>query len=233
MSEKVVGIIGGMGPAATVDLMQRIIDATPARDDIDHLRVLVDNNPKVPSRIAALLEGGGISPAPCMVDMARGLVTAGAQLLAIPCNTAHHYFEEVAGQVDVPILNLMEVVGDFFSKLQPPPSRIGLLASTAVQRIDLYGPAFAERDMQPLFPGPDRQAQIMLLIRAVKAGADTAAQRAALNAAAEELTEQGADVLLIACTELSILATELRGQLPVFDAAQLLAEEIVRRARGC
>ena len=102
MSEKVVGIIGGMGPAATVDLMQRIIDATPARDDIDHLRVLVDNNPKVPSRIAALLEGGGISPAPCMVDMARGLVTAGAQLLAIPCNTAHHYFEEVAGQVDVP-----------------------------------------------------------------------------------------------------------------------------------
>ncbi|MCF8039781.1 MAG: aspartate racemase, partial [Desulfohalobiaceae bacterium] len=69
MKEKIVGIIGGMGPEATVDLMSRVLKATPAADDIDHIRLVVDNNPKVPSRIKALLENTGESPAPCLQDM--------------------------------------------------------------------------------------------------------------------------------------------------------------------
>ena len=71
--EKVVGVIGGMGPAATVDLMRRVIEATPAADDVDHIRMLVDNNPKIPSRIAALIDGTGESPVPCLIEMAQGL----------------------------------------------------------------------------------------------------------------------------------------------------------------
>jgi aspartate racemase len=221
-----------MGPAATVDLLQRIVAATPAEDDSDHLHVLVDNNPGVPSRIAALLEGSGLSPAPCMVQMARGLVASGARLLAIPCNTAHYYYPEVAGQVSVPVINLLEVVADYLAGLQSRPQRVGLLASTAVQRIDLYGPVLAARGMQGLFPAAALQRQVMALIRAVKAGRDSGEQWAVLEHAARDLSHQGADVLLVACTELSTRAAASSGGLPAFDAAQLLAEEIVRRARN-
>ncbi|RLB91348.1 MAG: aspartate racemase RacD, partial [Deltaproteobacteria bacterium] len=87
-SEKIVGILGGMGPEATVDLMQRIISLTPALDDIDHIRCIVDNNPKVPSRIKAIIEGDGEDPGPCMADMGRRLESWGADFLVIACNTA-------------------------------------------------------------------------------------------------------------------------------------------------
>src|SRR5579863_8958181 len=104
MSEKVVGVIGGMGPEATVDFMHRLIAATPARDDADHLHILVDNNPKIPSRIAALIDGTGEDPTPVLRAMARGLEAQGADFLVIPCNTAHHYLPAIAESVRIPLL---------------------------------------------------------------------------------------------------------------------------------
>ena len=92
-----IGILGGMGPAATVELMSRIIRQTPAKDDRDHLRMLVDNNPKVPSRIEAIIEGTGADPLPELQRMAQGLEAAGADFLIMACNTAHHYHAESGG----------------------------------------------------------------------------------------------------------------------------------------
>ena len=97
----VVGILGGMGPEATVDLMRRVIAATPARDDCDHLHMIVDCNPDVPSRIAALVEGTGENPAPELARMAQRLETAGAGMLAIACNTAHAYADDIRAAVSV------------------------------------------------------------------------------------------------------------------------------------
>lgn len=109
MEEKTAGILGGMGPEATVDLMRRIIAHTDARDDVDHVRCIVDNNPKVPSRIKALLEGDGISPGPCLADMARRLEAWGADFLCMACNTAHMYYGEVKAAVTIPALNMIEL----------------------------------------------------------------------------------------------------------------------------
>ena len=94
-TEMVPGIIGGMGPEATVDLMQRIIANTSAIDDVDHIRCIVDNNPKIPSRIKAILEQGGENPGPSMAEMARRLEKWGADFLVIPCNTAHYYYDRL------------------------------------------------------------------------------------------------------------------------------------------
>ena len=91
----VVGVIGGMGPEATLALMQRVVRSTPATDDADHIHLIIDNNPKVPSRIAALVEGHGKNPAPVLATMAERLEIAGADVLAIPCNTAHTYLDEI------------------------------------------------------------------------------------------------------------------------------------------
>ncbi len=230
--EKVVGIIGGMGPEATVDLMQRVIAGTPAQDDVDHIRMLVDNNPKVPSRIKALIEGTGESPAPCMVEMARGLERQGADFLVIPCNTAHHYYPEVAAAVGIPVLNLVELTANHAKQAQPELSKVGLLASSALQRIHLYEPWFERLDVQVLYPRDEHQQAVMELIRAVKAKRQTPQQIRAYNRAAEDLLEQGAQCLVLACTELSVLGGQLQCPLPIYDAGELLAQTIIREALG-
>ena len=108
--QKVVGIIGGMGPGATIDLMKRIICLTPALDDIDHIRCIVDNNPKVPSRIKAIIEGNGEDPGPCMADMGKCLESFGADFLVIACNTAHYYYDVIQNAVNIPVINLIDIV---------------------------------------------------------------------------------------------------------------------------
>ncbi|MEP0072518.1 MAG: amino acid racemase [Marinomonas sp.] len=228
--EKVVGIIGGMGPEATVDLMQRIINETPAADDVDHIRVLVDNNPKVPSRIKALIEGDGESPAPCMINMAQGLVKQGADFLVIPCNTAHHYYPDVAAAVDIPLLNLIELTAEHVKNVQPNVKKIGLLASSALQIIHLYEPWFAKHDIQVVYPAPEHQEKVMAFIRAVKANKHTSEQLADYHQAAENLASQGAECLVVACTELSVIGDKFEAALPLYDAADLLAKTVVRKA---
>ena len=132
MTEKVVGILGGMGPEATVDLMQRIIRLTPALDDIDHLRCIVDNNPKVPSRIKAIIEGHGEDPGPHMAEMARKLEAYGTDFLVIACNTAHYYYETVKEAVEIPVINLIDLVASHIKQQYPRQDKVGILASPAV-----------------------------------------------------------------------------------------------------
>ncbi|MGF1704641.1 aspartate/glutamate racemase family protein [Enterovibrio baiacu] len=231
-TEQTVGILGGMGPDATVDLMQRIINATPAKDDADHIRLLVDNDPKVPSRIKALIEKTGESPGPYMAKMAQGLEAAGANFLIIPCNTAHKYFDDVVNAVDVPVVNLLDIAAAHVKRTLPEATCIGLLASTAVKITDLYAPACHEQGLEVLFPEPVWQDGVMSLIRAVKANSGTSSMCSVLNIAAESLRDQGADCILIACTELSVVSNHLETSLPVFDAAQILAEHVVERVKG-
>jgi aspartate racemase len=231
-SEKIVGIIGGMGPDATVDLMQRVIEATPAKDDVDHIRMLVDNNPKIPSRIKALIEGDGESPASCMVEMARGLEKQGADFLVISCNTAHHYYSAVSAAVNIPVLNLIELTANYAKKMHPELTKVGLLASTALQIIHLYEPWFLQHDVQVLYPEQQKQQEVMDLIRAVKAKQQTSQQIQAYNRAAEDLVAQGVQCLVVACTELSVISDQLKTSLPVYDASELLAKVIVREVRG-
>ncbi|MFT6915259.1 MAG: aspartate racemase [Motiliproteus sp.] len=229
---KTVGIIGGMGPEATVDLMQRVIDETPAKDDVDHIRMLVDNNPKVPSRIKALIEGTGENPAPCLIEMALGLEKQGADFLVIPCNTAHHYYPEIAAAVEIPVLNLIELTSQHATQSQSDLSKAGLLGSCALQLIHLYEPWFEQHDVQVLYPRQQNQQQVMELIRAVKAKQQTLEHILAYNRAAADLEAQGAQCLVVACTELSVIGGQLKTSLPVYDASELLAQAIVRKALG-
>ena len=100
--------MGGMGPQATVDLMTKVIEATPSAEEADHIRMLVDCNPQVPDRTAAIL-AGATSPGPVLAGMARGLVSCGAELLAMPCNTAHAFLDDITAAVDVPVLDMIEM----------------------------------------------------------------------------------------------------------------------------
>ena len=111
-AHRVVGIIGGMGPEATVDLMRRVIAKTPVRDDQDHVHLIVESNPKIPSRIAHLIEGSGPDPTPELIRIAVNLQRAGADALAIACNTAHAYADAIRHAVSIPLLDMVSLTVD-------------------------------------------------------------------------------------------------------------------------
>lgn len=229
--EKIVGVIGGMGPEATVEFMRRLVAAVPAKDDADHLHVIADNNPKVPSRLRAILEGTGEDPAPVLVMMARKLEAVGAGVIAIPCNTAHYYHPVIAGAVSVPVLDMIALSIARLSELTPKPRKIGMLASPAVQRVGLFDKRLREAGFDVLFPDVETEIRLLEVIMAVKAGQVTAAHRRTYPSIARKLLEDGADAFLIACTELSLLPAPETG-CPEIDTLDVLVEATVQAAHG-
>ncbi len=224
--EKTVGIIGGMGPEATVDLMQRIIDLTPAKDDIDHIHCLVDNNPKIPSRIKAIIEGHGEDPSPCMADMGKRLESWGADFLVIPCNTAHYYYDAVQNAVNIPVINLIDLVVNHVRINYPGHDKIGILASPAVAITGLYTKRLEALSLKDVWPEPSYQDQLFSVIKEVKKGNTNNRVKENYKKVCENLADNGAAIAIVACTELSALG----GPLPIteIDAAQVLATEIVQ-----
>lgn len=226
MTEKTVGILGGMGPEATIDLMKRIMRLTPAKDDIDHIHCIVDNNPKVPSRIKAIIERTGESPAACMAEMGRRLEAYGADFLVIPCNTAHFYHGDVQKAVRVPVLNLIELTVEAILDAVPDVGKVGLLASPAVRITGLYEKLFRPRGVEVVYPAREHEDRLLGLIKEIKAGARGERVLRDFSEIVAGLGLLGAEVGIVACTELSAV-NEGGFQLPVFDAADILAREIV------
>lgn len=220
-----VGIIGGMGPEATVLLMSRIVALTPAEDDSDHVPLLVDSNTQVPSRIAALIEKTGADPAPVLVEMARRLEVGGAEALAMPCNTAHHYAPAIRRAVGIPFLDMVELSVRRACAMPLPNRRIGLLASPAVRLTGIFDRAFAEAGCETLYP--DDEAPVLAAIRAIKRDSADPAARTAVAAAASQLAAAGSDLILIACSELSLIADAVVPTTPVIDTIDVLAEAVV------
>ena len=232
MREKIVGVIGGMGPEATVDFMRRVIRATPANDDCDHIRMIVDNNPKIPSRIKALIDRSGKSPGPAMVEMAVNLASQGAKVIAIPCNTAHFYYDEVQAAVGIPVLNMIELTVEEVASENPGVKVAGILASDAVVKTGLYAKAFQRRGISLRIPSSRFQEDLMSAILRIKRGDGGPEVKKALESAAHDLIGQGARVLLVACTELSIIAEGVHMDTRIYDTSQVLAEATVRAAKN-
>lgn len=225
---RTVGILGGMGPEATILLMQKVMAAVPARDDADHVPLLVHQNPQVPSRIKALIERVGEDPAPTLARMARDLEAAGAQALAMPCNTAHHYAPAIREASGLPFLDMLALTATHLAGAGA--RRVGMLASPATRLADVFSAPFAARGLVPVFLDDD--TALLAIIRAVKAGDTPATLTGALRRQADALRAQGADHLLVACTELSLMTDALPDDLPRTDSLDCLTGAIVEFARG-
>ncbi|RMD89929.1 MAG: amino acid racemase [Alphaproteobacteria bacterium] len=222
-----IGILGGMGPEATVLLMQRLIEAVPARDDSDHIPLYVDMNPQVPSRIARLIEGRGPDPGPVLVRMAQGLERMGAKALAMPCNTAHHYAPQIAAAVTIPFIDMIALAADAARDAAGHGAQVGMLASPAVKLTGVFEPALAARGLTPLWPDDTDQAAILDAIRAIKRHGLSAEESATVARAARALADRGARVVMVACTELSLASSAIGGSVPVVDTLDALVEGIV------
>jgi aspartate racemase len=224
--QRVVGIIGGMGPEATVELMRRVTLRTLALDDADHVHLLIESNPKIPSRIVHLLEGTGEDPLPEILRIARNLECAGAEALAMPCNTAHHYAEQIEAAVSIPLLSMVKLSVARLAAASPA-ARVGLLASTAVLRVGVYERELAARGLSQV--SPRRQDELMALIRGVKRGESGARAEKRLAEIGEELADR-CDIALIACSELSLISAEPASAARVIDSLDVLADAVVEFA---
>jgi aspartate racemase len=219
-----VGILGGMGPEATVLLMQRLLTAARATDDAGHIPLIVDQNPQVPSRIRHLMDGTGDDPGPVLAAMAERLQTAGATAIAMPCNTAHHYAPAIRAAIQVPFLDMVATSVSHAARLTQAATQIGILGSPALRRIGLFDTALAARGLTPCYPTDE--GAMLNAIRAIKAQGATGATRATLLAASTALYDRGAAVQMIACTELSLIADAVDPRATVFDTLDVLVSEI-------
>jgi len=224
----VVGVLGGMGPLATIDFMRKVLDATPAARDQDHVPMIVSCLPQIPDRTAAFRGQGG-SPLEAIVACGRRLESAGADLIVMPCNTAHLWFDEVQQQLRRPMLHLVDAALREALDLTGPDARVGLLATDATIASGLYinRRLVDAPPVQWLLPtAAEMLEQVMPGIEAVKAGRLQDGQ-ALLCDAARALRQRGADVLLLGCTEIPLVLDAAACGLPVVDATAALARLVV------
>ena len=224
----IIGVLGGMGPAATADFYAKLVRATPASTDQDHLRVLIWSDPSIPDRTAALL-GGGADPVPLLTDGATRLRSAGAAFLVVPCNTAHAFLPRVRERVDVSFLSMIEATATRIAGESASVARVGLLGTTATVQSGLYREELDRYGLELVAPTPTAQARVMAGIARVKAGAIDAEAWRLVSEAATALADAGAELIIAGCTELPLALAWHETGLPLIDPTQVLAEEAVRR----
>jgi aspartate racemase len=228
--QKVVGVLGGMGPLATVDLYQKIIEETPATHDQEHLHVIIESNPAVPDRSAALLSGGE-DPTPMLLSGAKRLAAAGADFIVVPCNTAHAFLPRIAPELDIPLISMIDETAKTVAA-ELPGSVVGILATAGTIWTRLYQDAFERVGLPSVVPDEAGQARVMDAIAGVKAGRIGAEQTALVQATAAELVAHGAESLIVACTELPLILMQQHVTVPLFDPTRILARSAVTTALG-
>lgn len=227
----VVGVLGGMGPEATVDFMSEVIGLTDAVRDQDHVRMIVDHNPQVPDRQAAM-RGDADPVRRTLADMARRLETAGADFLVMPCNTAHAFYADAASAVSVPFISIIDATVEAIREEHPGITRVGLLATDACLASGVYRAALDDAGLELLLPGADAQRRTMELIFRVKAGDTGDAVRAAMSEIAVGLADQGAGAVIAGCTEIPLVLDAVRDGVPLVSSTRVLASRAVDYASG-
>lgn len=226
-----VGVLGGMGPAATLDFFARLLAATPAERDQDHLHVLIDNRPQVPDRNEAAA-GRGPSPAPVLVAMARSLQSAGADMLVMPCNAAHAWAGAVVAAADVPFVDMVRETARATARAHTGSRRVGVLAAAGARDAGLYPAAFAEHGFEVLEPDGTRHEAFMDVLYRIKRGERGRHVRAAMRDLALALVAAGAEVLVAGCTEVPLVLDQADVPVSLMSSTEVLVEATVAYATG-
>ena len=224
---KILGIIGGMGPMATADLFIKIIEMTDADCDGGHLHILIDNNTDIPDRTQSILSGSD-APLRFMAESAERLMAQGADILVIPCHTAHYYYDALQRLCRVPILNMLGVLAQ--AARSAGYRQLGLLATDGVVQSGIYDSAFHGTGIELIYPDPEGQEALMRLIyRQVKAGQP--ADVSALEPCLDGMASRGVEAFILGCTELPLVFSDRPGR-RFIDPTLLLAKAAIKAVGG-
>ncbi|MBI1682426.1 cysteate racemase [Caulobacter hibisci] len=214
---KILGVLGGMGPAATLDFLAKLQAATPVVREQDHIRVLVDINPKVPDR-----NHEGDAAGPVLAAMAAGLRDAGAQVLAIACNTAHAFADEVRSS-GLPLIDLPETAVE--AARVHGATRIGVLGTGSA--LSIYRDRLSHLGLEAVTLGDHEQVEFMALLYRIKRGDLSDGARETMAALAHRLVGLGAEAVVAGCTEVPLVLGQGDLVVPFVDATQALAARCV------
>lgn len=227
MNDKVIGIIGGMGPEATADFYIKIIKATKAKKDQEHFRVIIDSNAKIPDRTEAIL-GTGESPVKAMIQTGKNLELLGVDVACIPCITSHYFLEEVQKELSYPILNALEEVGRHIKNKYSEVTKIGVLATTGTIKTGLFEKYMPEFTI--LYPNEISQTEkVMKAIygkNGIKCGNTEGEPLNLLKEAGYELIDKGAELLISGCTEIILALKPSYISKPLIDPMEVVANVV-------
>lgn len=230
-TDKLVGIIGGMGPAATVDFMSQILQVTPATTDQDHVRLVVENNPRIPSRQAAM-RGEGQSPGPAIAAIATRLEAMGAEFLVMPCNLAHAWQSDIEAAINIPFISIVEESVQAALQRSGDDSAVGLMTTPGCFTAGLYQQALAAAGRAVITQTPEELAEAMSLVEQIKSGNQSQQIASGLRALANKLVDRGAKVLIAACTEFPLVLDESMFDVAFVSSTDVLARKTVAIALG-
>jgi aspartate racemase len=229
-----IGVVGGVGPAATVDFLDKIVRNTPARRDQEHIKVVVEQNPQIPDRTESLI-GEGADPTVALYATCKKLEADEADLIAIPCNTAHAFVERIQPYLSIPIINMLFETVEYIRKHHPQCREIGLLATSGTIRSRVYHDIVEKAGLNLLVPDGVHQAKVMNAIygeQGVKAGVTEGACQDDLRAALAHLVQRGAQIAILGCTELPLLLAQ-SDDFPVGEKTIVLLDPTEILARKC
>ena len=225
---RVAGVLGGLGPAATIDFMRRVLALSDASTEQQHVRLIVDQNPGVPNRQQAIL-ADGISPGPVLAAMAAGLERAGADFLVMPCNTAHAWQDDITAATSLPFVSIVDAC---VAAIPGGITALGVLETPACKQAGVYAAALATAGFDYLALTDAECAQLMDVAYAVKQGDCGAGQQAVTKVLAAALAERGARAIIVACTELPLVLGDDAANVPLVVSTDALARMTIAIARG-
>ncbi len=225
-SGKTLGILGGLGPASSVYFYDMLTSHTYAERDQDHLNILLSSRADTPDRTEFILGVSQSNPLDVMRSEVAKLVGAGADVIAIPCNTAHYFYEGLSASASVPVINIIKQTAIFCKR--SGIRRAGILATEGTVASGAYGSVFELAGIECVYPTREEQKKISDIIYGqIKKGTDPDAE--GFLSVAEGLTARGCDRLILGCTELSLLKrTGLLGADVFVDSLEVLAYSAIR-----
>ncbi len=221
---KILGVIGGLGPIATAHFMELVINMTDVQTDQEHLPMIVYNMPFIPDRTAYILDNTKDNPLPKMLEIGHALQEQGATYIAVPCVTAHYFMDALEAGVDVPLINgVRETVAHL---KENGIRKVGIMATDGTIRSGIFHKELEKQGLVPIAPHISAQADVMhLIFNNVKAGKPVEMER--FLSAAEDLRNQGAQAIILGCTELSLIKRDQKIGSGFLDAMEVLARQSV------
>jgi aspartate racemase len=230
-NRKIAGVMGGMGPDATVDFMAKVIALTDSGRDQDHVHMIVDQDPTVPNRQAAIASGKD-DVSDRLTEMAQRLERAGADFLVLVCNTAHVFVDGVRENASIPFVSIIDETISEIARQAPAAKTVGIMATDGCIDTRIYQDAVEASGRTALEPDADNLAALMRFIGAVKAGDQGSDIAAGMESVAQSLVDRGAEVIIGGCTEIPIVFEGDGFAVPVISSTNVLAARTLAFAQG-
>jgi len=231
MEEKTLGILGGMGPEATIYFFKKITEATRVEKDQDHIHLIIDSNPKIPDRTKYIL-GEGPNPLSTLLKSLKLLENFGADLVTMPCNTAHYFIDDLRKEAKIEVVSILETTRDYIKEKYPLVKNIGLLATSGTIESKIYHKTFENTHYAILTPEKEDQENLMEAIYSKIKRGKIEESRHFFNYLCKKMIGRGSEMIIAGCTEIPLAMETLSVDVPIIDPMEITATYIVRKIKS-